>query len=69
MTMTINITPEYLYLSVTLILMLIQVLQIRRASKLKREIEELWGQISIIAMSAGSMLEKLEKKIDGKQDK
>ena len=69
MIMTINITPEYLYLSVTLILMLIQVLQIRRASKLKREIEELWGQISIIAMSAGSMLEKLEKKIDGKQDK
>lgn len=69
MTMTINITPEYLYLGVTLILMLIQVLQIRRASKLKREIEELWGQISIIAMSAGSMLEKLEKKIDGKQDK
>ena len=67
--MTINITPEYLYLGVTLILMLIQVLQIRRASKLKREIEELWGQISIIAMSAGSMLEKLEKKIDGKQDK
>lgn len=69
MTMTINITPEYLYLGVTLILMLIQVLQIRRASRLKREIEELWGQISIIAMSAGSMLEKLEKKIDGKQDK
>ena len=67
--MTINITPEYLYLGVTLILMLIQVLQIRRASRLKREIEELWGQISIIAMSAGSMLEKLEKKIDGKQDK
>ena len=69
MTITINITPEYLYLGVTLILMLIQVLQIRRASRLKREIEELWGQISIIAMSAGSMLEKLEKKIDGKQDK
>lgn len=67
--MTINITPEYLYLAVTLILMFIQVLQIRRTSKLKREIEELWGQISIIAMSAGSMLEKLEKKIDGKQDK
>lgn len=67
--MTINITPEYLYLGVTLILMLIQVLQIRRASKLKREIEELWGQISIIAMSTAAMLEKLEKKIDGKQDK
>lgn len=67
--MTITLSSEYLYLAVTLVLMFIQVLQIRRSVKLKREIEELWGQISIIAMSAGSMLEKLEKKIDGKQDK
>lgn len=67
--MTITLSPEYLYLTVTLVLMFIQVLQIRRSVKLKREIEELWGQISIIAMSASAMLEKLEKKIDGKQDK
>lgn len=67
--MTFTITPEYLYLGVTLILMLIQVLQIRKVSKLKKEIESLWQQISIIALSAGTTLEKLEKKIDGKQDK
>lgn len=69
MTMTINITPEYLYLGVTLILMLIQVLQIRKTARLNKEVKELWQQISIIAISAGSMLEKLENKIDGKQDK
>ena len=69
MTMTFTLTPEYLYLGVTLILMLIQVLQIRRSVRLNREVKELWQQISIIAISAGSMLEKLEKKIDGKQDK
>lgn len=67
--MTFTITPEYLYLAATLILMLIQVLQIRKVAKLKRELEDVWSQISILAMSAGSMLEKIKKDIDGKQDK
>jgi NTP pyrophosphatase (non-canonical NTP hydrolase) len=49
--------------------MLIQVIQWRKMSKLKRELEDVWAQISILAMSAGSMLEKIKKDIDGKQDK
>jgi hypothetical protein len=67
--MTFTITSEYLYLTVTLILMLIQVLQIRKIAKLKRELEDVWSQISILAMSAGGMLEKIKKDLDGKQDK
>jgi len=67
--MTFTVTPEYLYLGVTLILMLIQVIQMRKVSKLQREINELWQQISIIAISAGATLEKMQKKIDEKQDK
>jgi len=69
MTMTFTITPEYLYLSVTLILMLIQVIQWRKIAKLKRELEDVWAQISILAMSAGGMLDKIKKDLDGKQDK
>jgi hypothetical protein len=49
--------------------MLIQVLQIRKIAKLKRELEDVWSQISILAMSAGGMLEKIKKDLDGKQDK
>jgi hypothetical protein len=67
--MTITITPEYLYLGVVLILMLIQVSQWVAISKLKKEIGSLWAQISIIAVSSGSILEKIEKKIDGKEDR
>ena len=67
--MTFTITSEYLYLTVTLILMLIQVLQIRKIAKLKKELEDVWAQISILAMSAGGMLEKIKKDLDGKQDK
>ncbi len=67
--MTVTINSEYLYLTVTLILMLIQVLQWRKIAKLKRELEDVWAQIGILAMSAGGMLDKIKKDLDGKQDK
>jgi hypothetical protein len=69
MFMTITINSEYIYLGVTLILMLVQVLQWRVASKLKKEVDNLWTQISIIAMSSGNILEKIERKLDGKEDR
>ena len=56
-------------MTVTLILMLIQVLQWRKIAKLKRELEDVWSQISVLAMSAGGMLDKIKKDLDGKQDK
>ena len=67
--MTFTITTEYLYLGVTILLLLIQVWQLRKVELLKREIKDLWDQIHIIAISAGNTLQKLEKKIDEKQDK
>jgi hypothetical protein len=67
--MVVTINSEYVYLGATLILMLIQVIQWVRFSKLKRDTEELWTQISILAMSASGMLEKMKKDLDGKQDK
>lgn len=67
--MTITINPEYIYLTTTLILMLIQVIQWRKVAKLKRELEDVWAQIGILAMSAGGMLDKIKKDLDGKQDK
>lgn len=67
--MQVTINPELVYLIVTIVLMIIQMLQWRKISKLKGEVQDLWGQISILAMSAGSMLEKIKKDIDGKQDK
>ncbi len=67
--MTFTITREYLYLGVTVLLLLIQVWQMRKVDALKKEIQDLWNQIHIIAISAGNTLQKLEKKIDEKQDK
>jgi hypothetical protein len=67
--MTFTITREYVYFGVTILLLLLQVWQLRKVDLLKREVKDLWDQIHIIAISAGSTLQKLEKKIDGKQDK
>ena len=67
--MTITITPEYVYLGVVLLLMFIQVVQWAAISKLKQEINSLWTQISIIAVSSGSLLEGIEKKLNAKEDK
>jgi hypothetical protein len=67
--MVVTINSEYVYLGATLILMLIQVIQWIRFSRLKRDTEDLWTQISILAMSASGMLEKIKKDLDGKQDK
>ncbi len=67
--MTFTITPEYLYLTVVLILMFIQLLQWITISRLKKEINSLWTQISIIAVSSGSILEGIEKKLNAKEDK
>jgi hypothetical protein len=67
--MTITVNPEYVYLGVVLILMLIQVFQWIAISKLKKEVSSLWTQISIIAVSSGTILEKMEKKLDAKEDR
>ena len=67
--MTITFTPEIVYLIVVLGLMLIQVIQWVKIAKVKREISDLWTQISIIAVSSGTILEKIEKKLDAKEDK
>jgi cation transporter-like permease len=67
--MTITITPEYLYLTAVLVLMLIQVSQWIIISKLKREVVRIWAQISVIALSSGNILEKIERKLDEKEDK
>lgn len=67
--MQVTINPEFVYLTVTVVLMFIQMLQWRKISKLKGEIEDIWAQIGIMAMSAGGIFEKIKKDLDGKQDK
>ena len=67
--MTFTIEKEYIYFAVTMIVLLLQLYNTWRIGKIKAEIEQVWNQISIMAITAGSAFDKIEKRIDEKQDK
>ena len=69
MTFTLELQKEHVYFAVTLLVLLLQLYNTWRIGKLKSEIHGLWTQISVMAVAAGSAFDKIEKKIDEKQDK
>lgn len=67
--MTFTITTENIFVILSITTLIIQAWQVRKVEKIKVETEEIWQQIKILAVSTATKLEKLENKIDGKQDK
>jgi cytochrome oxidase assembly protein ShyY1 len=67
--MTFTINENIVYLVITLILMAIQVWQLRKLHLQNKEIDLIWEQIGILAMTTGLNIEKLQKSIDEKESK
>jgi hypothetical protein len=67
--MTFTLEKEYVYFGVTLLVLLIQLYNTYRMGKIRSEVDSIWQQIAIMAIASGGAFEKLEKKIDGKEDK
>jgi hypothetical protein len=67
--MILTIGEGIVYLVVTLILMGIQVWQVRKFYLQNKEIDLIWEQIGIFAMTTSINFEKLQKSIDEKQQK
>jgi hypothetical protein len=67
--MELTISEGIVYLVVTLILMAIQVWQLRKFHLQNKEIDLIWEQIGILAMTTSLNFEKLQKSIDEKQSK
>jgi hypothetical protein len=67
--MTLTVQPQYIYFVVTLIVLLIQLYNTYKLNKIKTEVDSIWQQIAVMAIASASAFDKLEKKIDGKEDK
>lgn len=67
--MTFIVEKDYVYFAVTLVVLIIQLYNSWRVSKLSAQIDSIWQQLAIMAIASGGAFDKLEKKIDGKQDK
>lgn len=67
--MTIDITPERLYFGTTLFLLVLQVYQHYKLTKLEKEVTQVWTQISILITTISGKLLDLDKKVDDKVGK
>jgi hypothetical protein len=61
--MTITLGEDNIYLIVILILMGIQVYQQTRIHSIKKEIDQIWGQIGTVILATSSRITELEKEL------
>lgn len=67
--MTFTLEKEYVYFAVTLLVLLIQLYNTYKIGKIKNEVENIWQQIAVMAIASAGALDKLDRKIDEKEDK
>ena len=68
--MTINITPENVYMSITCLLLVLQVWQYYKLDKAQKEIDKVWDQISTFnTMVALKLLENQKEIANLKENK
>jgi hypothetical protein len=62
--MTINITPENVYMSITCLLLVLQVWQYYKLDKAQKEINKIWDQISTFNTMVALKILENQKEID-----
>ena len=68
--MTINITPENVYMGITCLLLILQVWQYYQLDKTKKELDKVWDQISTFnTMVALKLLENQKEIANLKENK
>ena len=74
--MTIQVTQEWLYIAIILILMGIQIYQQTKLKRLYQEATDIWEQLSVLTMTIANKftefdtkVNQLEKRADKNEDK
>lgn len=67
--MTFTVEKDYVYFAVTLVVLLIQLYNSWRMSRLSSQVDAIWQQLAIMAIASGGAFDKIEKKLNEKQDK
>jgi hypothetical protein len=74
--MTIQVTQEWLYVAIILVLMGIQIYQQTKLKKLYQEATDIWEQLSVLTMTIANKftefdtkLTQLEKRVDKNESK
>jgi hypothetical protein len=67
--MTITLTPEHLYIGIIIILVGLQLYQLRLIKKLEKECDDIWAQLGTLVGNITSQILSLQKDLNSKEDK
>lgn len=67
--MTITFTQEHLYVGIIIILVGLQLYQLRLIRKLEKECDDIWAQLGTLVGNITSQILSLQKDLNGKEDK
>jgi hypothetical protein len=67
--MTITFTQEHLYIGIIVVLIGLQIYQLRLINKLEKECDDIWAQLGTLVGNITSQILSLQKDLNGKQDK
>jgi len=67
--MTVTFTQEHLYLGIIIILVGLQIYQLRLIKKLEKECDDIWAQLGTLVGNITSQILSLQKDLNGKEDK
>lgn len=67
--MTVTFTPEHLYIGIIVILIGLQIYQLRLINKLEKECDDIWAQLGTLVGNITSQILSLQKDLNGKEDK
>ena len=67
--MTVTLTQEHLYIGIIVVLIGLQLYQLRLIKKLEKECDDIWAQLGTLVGNVTSQILSLQKDINDKQDK
>ena len=67
--MTITFTQEHFYIGIIIVLVGLQLYQLRLIRKLEKECDDIWAQLGTLVGNITSQIMSLQKDLNGKEDK
>ena len=67
--MTVTFTPEHLYIGIIIVLIGLQLYQLRLIKKLEKECDDIWAQLGTLVGNITSQILSLQKDLISKEDK
>lgn len=67
--MTFTLDPIFIYLSVNTVLAVLLLYNVNKINRMRDEVNSLWQQIAMMAIASGGAFDKIEKRLNEKENK